>query len=255
MKRKLYHYTSLSTLASILTHRQIKFNNLTLVDDIEEGISSDVGNLGRYCFVSSWTEDGVESIPMWNMYSGLNGIRIGLQENPFSIYEWKDPLNPSETINSVFSEKELFQENRYPVIQDEILFKVNYTDDKTFLYPEIKEYVQNGYHVNIAKLGKSKNLAWKFQKEWRYALYFYPISLQELITNRMVAKQKLKQNLYSNADIMPSCIYLHIREECFDDFEVLCGPKMNDGEKIILKCLLEKYSPKTIVRESNLKLR
>ena len=46
---KLYHYTSIETLALILKNGTIKFNRLDTVDDLEEaGYTSD-GNLENIC--------------------------------------------------------------------------------------------------------------------------------------------------------------------------------------------------------------
>ena len=48
---KLYHYTSIETLALILKNGTIKFNRLDTVDDLEEaGYTSDGMQLGKYMF-------------------------------------------------------------------------------------------------------------------------------------------------------------------------------------------------------------
>ena len=69
---KLYHYTNLKTLALILKHRTLRFNRLDKVDDLEENVKSNGLNLGQYIFVSCWTEDAEESIPLWRMYGSNN---------------------------------------------------------------------------------------------------------------------------------------------------------------------------------------
>ena len=65
----LYHYTSLENLALILKNKTIKFNNLLYVDDMEEAETEDMGLFGRFVYVSCWTMDSEESIPMWNLYT------------------------------------------------------------------------------------------------------------------------------------------------------------------------------------------
>ena len=76
----LYHYTSLATFALILTTKSIKFNRLDLVDDPDESLfgygDSDM-KLNSSSFVSCWTEDKVENIALWKMYTDLKGVRIG----------------------------------------------------------------------------------------------------------------------------------------------------------------------------------
>lgn len=61
----LYHYTSLDTLALILTNKSICFNTLLNVDDIDEAETSDLGQFGKYVYVSCWTDEAAESIAMW----------------------------------------------------------------------------------------------------------------------------------------------------------------------------------------------
>lgn len=75
----LYHYTSIETLALILANKTICFNNLLNVDDSEEAETFDMGKFGRFVYVSCWTSDGQESIPLWNLYTpNMHGVRIRL---------------------------------------------------------------------------------------------------------------------------------------------------------------------------------
>ena len=73
----LYHYTSIETLALILHNRTFSLNSLDHMDDLQKKEASDIKNIGQFCYVSSWTDDETESIPMLNMYSSLDsGVRI-----------------------------------------------------------------------------------------------------------------------------------------------------------------------------------
>lgn len=73
----LYHYTSIETLALILSNRTFRLNSLDQMDDLQEKETSDIKNIGQFCYISSWTDDETESIPMWKMYSSLDsGVRI-----------------------------------------------------------------------------------------------------------------------------------------------------------------------------------
>lgn len=77
----LYHYTSLDTLALILKNHTIRLRPLHTMDDKQEERSSDMKNIGKHFFISSWTSDAEESIPMWNLYTPLSsGVRIGLKK-------------------------------------------------------------------------------------------------------------------------------------------------------------------------------
>ena len=60
----LYHYTTIDTLALILKNKTIRFNRLDKVDDVEEDAFSNGVHLGQYIFVSCWTKNSEESIPL-----------------------------------------------------------------------------------------------------------------------------------------------------------------------------------------------
>ena len=84
----LFHYTNIETLSLILANRTFRLTSLNQLDDLQEKETGDTPNFGQFCYVSSWTDDKTESIPMWNMYSSLeSGIRIKLKANPFKLYK------------------------------------------------------------------------------------------------------------------------------------------------------------------------
>lgn len=79
--RCLYHYTSLETLALILKNKTLCFNNLRNVDDMEEAQSEDMGEFGKFVYISCWTADSEESIPLWNLYTpDMHGSESGFQK-------------------------------------------------------------------------------------------------------------------------------------------------------------------------------
>lgn len=54
---KLYHYTSIETLALILKHKTIRFSRLDRVDDPDEySFKEDGITPAHYCYVSCWTK-------------------------------------------------------------------------------------------------------------------------------------------------------------------------------------------------------
>lgn len=52
----------------ILATKTFRLSPLSVLDDLQEEKTEDVTQIGRTVFVSSWTDDSKESIPMWNMY-------------------------------------------------------------------------------------------------------------------------------------------------------------------------------------------
>ncbi len=62
----IHHYTNIESLAMILSTKKIRFNRLDRMDDLEEGcVEAQRIPLGKYTYVSCWTEDDEESIPLW----------------------------------------------------------------------------------------------------------------------------------------------------------------------------------------------
>ena len=90
MKKYLYHYTSIETLLLILKYKTLAFNSLQNVDDLEERDSKDIKQIGKICYVSCWTYESRESIPLWSMYTpNMQGVRIRLEEYPFVKYNFR----------------------------------------------------------------------------------------------------------------------------------------------------------------------
>ncbi|NOQ27821.1 MAG: hypothetical protein GQ564_20865 [Bacteroidales bacterium] len=112
----LYHYTSIETLAMILSSKKIKFNSLNNVDDLNEGKSIDYKHIGGYFFISCWTSFAEESLPFWNMYTpSMKGVRIKMPSNLFQCN-----LINTNTIKG-FSDKEYFS-----IVSQEETFKEKY---------------------------------------------------------------------------------------------------------------------------------
>ncbi len=266
----LYHYTSIETLALILSNRTIRFNSLNKMDDLQEQQTADVKNIGQFCYISSWTDDPTESIPMWNMYASLNlGVRIKLRKNPFKVYN-----NTAETLSkviqvpiidnsngkplqSVIPISEMFANGFFSIqaMNKQLLCKVEYTDDSKKLYPHILQ--EDGEHFTLAlgNLGKHKNLHWKFQNEWRYILTILPLDinmnqpLEKSLSNFQIIANKIRLGLAKQ----PFPHYdMFISNEAFEDMEITLSPRISNGSRIIVQNLIEKYNPTATLSESNL---
>ncbi len=245
----LYHYTSINTLGLILKHRTLRLNNLTAMDDLDE---ADFGgkNWGKYCFISSWTEDAEESIPMWNMYSNnMRGVRIKMQTYPFKEYgiEGLKTIVPMEAISVPTHTIGTYMQNQ-------ILFNVEYDDieyKKAMKDASIIEI--NGGQIEFSgdRLGKWKNQYWDFQKEWRYRLIIYPIGLYNIAQDPFLYNQQL-QDFANVVDLPFSDYYLHLRDDAVNTMEVVLGPKTNEIDFEIVQMLADKYSPGIAIKKSAL---
>ena len=264
----LYHYTSVETLAQILRNHSIRFNSLEKMDDLQEQEAGDIKNVGQFVYVSSWTDDELESIPMWNLYASLDrGVRIQLCKNPFKLYN--NTANDLATVNGlkvteasqgnsiqtiiplteIFSKGFISMQNK----TKKILFKVEYTNEKEKLYPKLVLEDGNWFSINLGKWGTYKNLHWRFQKEWRYILDIFPISLLQSPDKLDTDFQLFANGLLFGTEKQPFPYYdMIISDNAFADMQVTLSPRINAGSRIIIQDLIEKYNPKAEIKESHL---
>ncbi len=265
----LYHYTSIENLALILKNRTIRLNPLDKMDDLQEQKTSDVENLGKFVFISSWTDDLSESIPMWRMYANPGaGVRIRLKKNPFLWHGTTAsdvvrvtgiPLSPDTSpdakVNSFLDLAKLMDLGFMSpqAFGGDILKKVNYTDDISKLEPKVVEQTNDGTSLKLGALGKHKSTYWAFQNEWRYIMTFssmnFGVDIQAMerqFVTSMVKMIQGKENppfRYFDLDIDP---------KCFEEMEITCSPQMTAGNRILLETIVERYNPKASIIESKL---
>lgn len=273
MSEYLYHYTNIETLLLILKNKTIAFNSLQNVDDLEECQSEDIKQIGKICYVSCWTDDESESIPMWNMYTqGMQGVRIKMKKFPFVKYGFKRGEYQLNTdIETFIDLKKLYEEDKTTITCGEPrLIKVNYTDDDKLIYPKIKtikkEFLkQNNENVitkestsySFENIGKYKRKNWEFQNEVRYVINMSLWSMKELENCKDCADQnKLIERLEDSKYKSPyNLFFLDLTDEALEDLEILLGPKITEAQTEIVKLIVEKYCPSAKIVKSNLKIK
>ncbi len=255
----LYHYTSLENLALILKNRTIRFNPLNNVDDMDEEKFGNFASMAKYTFISSWTSEDKESIPFWSMYSGgMKGVRIKLKTIPFKKYEWVGCENNYIDPNMIFYLPQDFAINQnnfcaLPLFRDLFLVRVLYSDDSSQLYPRLAIDYGNKFEMDTAQIGKYKRKEWEFQSEWRYKIVCLPVGCNDLGNQK-----KMRENIdkiHSGIDLPFRYIDLFIEDEAFKEVEIMTGPKMGEGNKILLEQVIRTYCPSAKVISSNLKIR
>jgi hypothetical protein len=230
---------------------------------MEEQKTADYGDLGRFCFVSCWTADLEESIPLWNMYTpNMAGVRIRLPKDPFKIVRilpnggyLKEPYvtHPALT-NECLLEKNCSVNPNYRAN----LQKIIYTDDKSKLIPKVHTEIVKGNSreskVSIKDIGIYKRRQWAFEKEYRYLFFIVPWSIKDLATAKSVKDQqqifsRLKTN-YLNF----SYIDLDLDPVILNDMEITIGPRANQAQKEIVHSLIATLNPSTKIKESSLEI-
>lgn len=264
----LYHYTTIEALAMILKTRSIKFSRLDRVDDIEELAESKNIRLGQYMFVSCWTENSEESIPLWKMYSGnCHGVRIGMEKDMFENYIVRELTLPNgesmkgELISKVPA-SEIVNPNYFilpvSIMPNSKFFycSVEYVDDvdkmvsETFQLQKDDE-THSRSTMAFGEIGKYKNKRWAFQQETRFRLVILPTN--PLLNNSKEASSVMMNSILHNKPLSIEEYYLFIRSEVLNNMEITLHPNSSESDKVIIEALCEKYAPQAVLKDSSLK--
>lgn len=263
----LYHYTSIEKLALILKNQTIRLNPLDTMDDLQEAKTADVENIGKFVFISSWTSESEESIPMWKMYTNLSaGVRIKLKTNPFLRhgtygkdieknlnYIVSDEKTKTGKVDTFLDFVQLMKSNVYSpqAFSGDILHEVNYTRDKTLLEPQIATVTNDNINLNFGPLGRYKNEGWSFQKEWRYIMSFITMRFDKSVEETQSEFTLTANKMLLGKEIPPFRFYdLKIDPTNFSEMEITVSPQLSPGNRILLETLVEKYNPTASIIES-----
>ncbi len=230
----LYHYTSLETLAMILESKCFAFNKLSSLDDpleryvfLDKSVEWWTGkknkriDLGDFCYVSCWSDSEEESIAMWDMYGDRKeGVRIGLPEDMFDKnYDIHDVFKRSRS-------KKLFQVNN---IMPELI-RVNYNFDEATIH-------DGDYFFD--KLGRYKTDDWAFQKECRFRLFAFKSNG----TTVAFGNGRVENSMIKISDsLIDDKLFFKLSEVSVKEINILRGPKMNEGKRILFEGLADKYN-------------
>lgn len=189
--QKIYHYTSIENLAMILDSRNIRFNRLDQMDDSNEHNFFSIGmNWSKYTYVSCWTENERENIPLWHMYTkGGSGVRIGVDVNfidwdnqsskiGLRVSNWQRPPSKSRaqtiigtTWNFIHISKDSLNQGCY--------HKIKYVNEAKWSDEPIRigngksfvDFSDSEYRDYVAIY---KDKRWEFQDETRFIIFAVP---------------------------------------------------------------------------------
>ncbi len=265
----LYHYTSIENLALILKNRTIRLNPLDTMDDLQEAKTADIKNFGQFIFVSSWTSDEQESIPMWKMYTNpSSGVRIKLPSNPFKWYRTSGNKIPCPEYTMLYDS--VINDNSFNTFLDlaelkninviclqafdgKILKPISYVEDKELLEPQVLQK-NHGIKLLMDKMGRYKNTGWSFQKEWRYIMTFIPFDHQKDMNKKIYSYVQILSQITKGICNLPIRHFdLNIEDEKFKKMEITVSPQLTPGNQVVLETLVEKYNPSAKIVQSKYK--
>lgn len=251
---KLYHYTSIETLALILKHKQILFNRLDNgVDDIEETcLSSSAFAISNRFFVSCWTKNPNENLALWKLYTkNGTGVRIGLPDNMFD----NNPPLPNQfcvQIPKIYDERKCgilskALDNRISNLR---LFQVTYVDNVIdYIKRGIGDYDNRRRSLNLEILSATKNKIWEFQDEMRFVINGMPFSKHDK-TNKAKIIDKTSEMIDVNGKSLKS-ICIDLTPQAFNDISITLGPCCSEAHRLLVEAIVEKANlPLDIIKES-----
>ena len=271
---KIYHYTTIDTLASIMFNRTIRFNRLDKVDDEEEFIfgsgNSDV-KIGKYIFVSCWTKDAVENPSLWEYIEKKGGkrnaVRIGIEEDMFISYPLIKGVEECRTYFSHTYEKEddCYFHSFANLIK---LHDIQYVDNNRERIKELIKADVDIVKIKVQELGLyKKREIWAKQKECRFRLIAFPTIVKFESRNDENGIENVDFSLKLIESIVPLLkqnvqISLHhkdlpIKESVLDSIEVTMGPhtEKKDKEKVerlLYPCPFQRFFSKRKILNSKL---
>ena len=267
----IYHYTSIDSLAMILSSRSIKFNRLDKVDDLEERAESSNIKLWQYIFVSCWTENSEESIPLWRMYSGnTHGVRIGMDIDMFEDNLIDNDSIPSKipvkgTIKTKIPAKDLLEQN-YTVMPitarnndpktDSLFYcHVEYVDDvnektKDAFKQTMTDATHGSSNIAFGRIGKYKNKRWAFQEEARFRLLILPFN--PFLSNPDTIPTIAANAFQNNKSLPISEYFLKLKQDALNQMEITLHPNATESDRIIVESLCAKYAQGATIKDSEL---
>lgn len=259
----LYHYTSFEALACILEKKTFRFTKLNNLNDPLEGKTSDLNASENLAYCTSWTAHKRDTIPLWKMYSGLDGVRIKMPNDMFSKskLESSNYYNPPNQNGKEVNKSELMttietSSTTNKIIQIDTVFgpdKVEYVEidkpieiDVVTKIPILEPHgAVEGCMINLSRVGLYKNDDWAYEKEWRYRLLWNPLfgpGYQIMTANQFCEHFKFSEDY----------IDVPLKQSAIDNIEVMLGPKHTAPQKLLLNALLEKYSENFEILESSI---
>ena len=270
----IYHYTTAEILKLILASRKIRFNRTDRVDDTTEARRHPVIQFGKYFYVSCWTRDPDESIPLWRMYGGgMHGVRISLPDYPFQSKRLQVPaawrleaegalfapltlqemFGPDYLIVPMFFRPEMFGGD--VEYCDDTVVAVRYARAIAFSSPQppkIELTIQSPFD-----LVRLKTTKWAFQREYRFSLFAVPsIRVPPEGPGAPAFVERLPNHsinaLLRGEGPAAEFIDVDMSDEAFDQMNITFGPLCSDATRESVRVSVDKYASKAVLGESAL---
>lgn len=218
-----YHYSDLGAIQGILSGKKIYISSMCFSNDISEHSKfKDTYRYFQLCFSTGTTEN----LPLWFLYSGINGKGARISLSKKSIKKWLDfgkmemclvrvtddennknnksiPLKNNENCRIEFKDV-IYRKKEY----DKYRLKYNTQVNNNFPGSEMSK-------IEICNEGFLKDIIWFYEKETRLLID--------------VKQDIIDESLFRDAKKAPYRIELTIPDECYKDIDVTLSPVYDES--------------------------
>ncbi len=279
----IYHYTSIDTLRLILESGKIRFNNLNAVDDELEGELFVKKSLAQLIFVSCWTTDPIENIPLWKMYASTRGVRIGIPDYPWRKVDCKkwdtglmDVRYDEKEYYSPFDIHEIYGKRHF--ILPPFNLSLSHSDvrkafSKEVIYlseDNLKAKYSNHYREKPTKPGHAelvisplefglyKHERWAFQKEFRFVLFISPMDKEINLYDKNIHESmtnSLMKYIQAEWESPIKDFFVTLDPTSITNMEITLGPHCTAEDEYIVSALREKHGIVGGLNKSGVRMR
>lgn len=225
MEKRIYHYTSFEIFKLIIKNKVIRFNSLANVDDAEEGYLIDCASQAKYFFVSCWTKDQKENIPLWKMYVKSSfAVRIGVDPKILIPKLIKRCLIKNQTNRNAY----VTLMHRTSNLENNFFSKVFYEENPYLSQSKNLRGIYNPEYIN--KYGLIKNVDWSFQKEVRYIIQAVPIKSVIKRPNSSLYNS-IQESIINNDFTNIEYLDIEYTQEFMENAHFMLGPSTTEENK------------------------
>lgn len=263
---RLFHYTTIDTLAHIMNNRSLKFNRLDQLDDITESEPFAAYNPLQYIFSCSFTYDPIENIPLWRMYANMEtGIRLEFDAN--KLFELKPvhlkmPSHSRECCEfPLFLYTAIKSENilnddytlmHWSITEEDSLCsciklkKIEYIDDfkekykSKLIIHDVKQSdgsIYRSLKYEPTDFGFYKSRYWEFQKEIRCLIYATPFPKNP---------KEISDIANGERELRTKQILVPLSDYALNNIKITLAPKATEASRLIVESLTKELQNASI---------
>lgn len=251
----LYQYTSIDSLEKIITTRSVRFSRLDTVNDSEEAAASDVPFAASSVFVSCWSVDEREHIPMWSMYGrSFAGVRLRLPSNMFTgrrramVFEKGGAHSTFEGKYEILRQAPASHTTGRSIVGPN---KIWYSDDADYRNRRLVHRRGNAAHFFPYDLGMVKNTNWTYEQEWRFKISALPFEAQfpnDAYFNEVTID-------FAAYPVLTPALFIPIDPSSLDEAEIMIGSKVDADGRRRVERLIAEHAPNADFAVSKLAIR